>query len=206
MSITYMGIKPGSDASNKNDKGIITSSLVFRFEASSANDSSYDVGSHASCPRIGTVHPEDVNNWCVGLAITNPNPFAGWEVAASYSTEHEIKEDPLDEAAIIGPWDTENYQEPAVVNNNNELILNSAGDMFDPPVMKDFNRRGVTVQKNVASVPVWFLDYEDAVNSDVFTVGGLTVAIGNGKVSRTTISERLSTTRRPFTTTPTTMT
>ena len=190
MSISFSGIKPGSDESSKNDKGIVTSSLVWRFKSNDPADTSYDVGSHGFCPRIGTPHPEDANNWCVGLSITNPDPYAGWEVAASYSTEREVLEDPLAEPAIIGPWDTENYQEPAVVNNADELILNSAGDMFDPPVMKDFNRRGVSVSKNVASVPVWFLDYEDAVNSDVFSVGGLSVAVGCGKLSRTTISER----------------
>jgi hypothetical protein len=143
--------------------------------------------------RAGAAHNEDVTARCIEMSPVDTGTGLQWIVACQYSnaTEHRDKqEDPLDDAAIIGPWDSEGYQEVAVVDRDDKPNLNSAGDPYDPPLMKDFSRRNVTVRKNVASVPSWYLDYEDAVNSDTFTIGGLTIPPGYAKCKRTSVSEK----------------
>jgi hypothetical protein len=76
-----------------------------------------------------------------------------------------------------------------VFDRNGNFIVNSAGDPFDPPNMMDDSRRVVTVQKNLAVVPTWILDYQDAVNSDSFTIDGVTVAAGLAKMQTVTVGE-----------------
>lgn len=144
--------------------------------------------------RAGSSHPEDSTAKCYQVdPIDDGTSGLIWLVTCSYSnaSEHRDKlENPLSDAAIIGPWDSDSYQEVAEVDNDDKVIANSAGDPYDPPLMKDFSRRNVTVRKNVASVPEWFLDYEDAVNSDAFTVGGLSVPVGKAKCKKTQVSEQ----------------
>jgi hypothetical protein len=100
-----------------------------------------------------------------------------------------MAEDPTDDSAVI-TWGSEQFQRPAVFDRSGNFIVNSAGDPFDPPNMMDDSRRVVTVQKNLAVVPTWILDYQDAVNSDSFTVDGVTIGIGLAKMQTVTVGER----------------
>jgi len=139
--------------------------------------------------RAGSAHNEDSTARCTSMDPTCDESGKVWIVTCQYSNASEQRdkqENPLSDAAIIGPWDSDSYQEVAEVDNDDKVIANSAGDPYDPPLMKDFSRRNVTVRKNVSSVPEWFLDYEDAVNSDAFTVGGLSVPIGKSEVQEDT--------------------
>lgn len=188
MSITYLGEDKDTPRNAKVDRqGVVTSSRGHTF-VTDALCSEYAIASHAMCPRIGMPHPDNPTLWCVGVSVTNHAPWAGWKAVAEYSSEREYNENPTLEPARIS-WTTEQYQEVAVVDTDDHLILNSAGDFFDPPVMKDFSRRIAHITKNVSSVPIWFLDYEDAVNSDAFTIGGMSVGVGKAKCQRTSISE-----------------
>ena len=138
--------------------------------------------------RLGTTHPADAYAFCnrIEPETMNESPFA-WVVKCGY-TAKKLDEDPLQDPAII-TWNTVQYQEAAVRDKDGDAILNSAGDPYDPPVMKDKSRRTCRINKNVASVPGWFLDYEDAVNSDAFTVDDFSVGIGVAKCQKPTISE-----------------
>lgn len=191
MSVSYIGLDKDNPRKTKiHTGGIVTSERVHLFSSDTPGDNESSIYAHAYCPKFGSEHPDTDTMWCVDVEIINFAPYAGWRVTASYSSEREQNENPLNDPAIIGPWDSDSYQEVAEVDTDDELILNSAGDPFDPPLMKDFSRRNVTVRKNVASVPTWFLDYEDAINSDTFTVGGLIVPIGKAKCKKTGISEK----------------
>jgi hypothetical protein len=191
MSVTYIGLDAENPRTTKiGTGGIVTSERVHLFSTDTPGDNESTIYAHGNCPKFGSVHPDTATMWCVDVEIINHAPYSGWRVTASYSSEREQAEDPLDDPAIVGPWDSDSYQEVAEVDTNDELILNSAGDPFDPPLMKDFSRRNVTVRKNVAAVPSWFLDYEDAVNSDVFTVGGLSIQVGKAKCKKTGVSEK----------------
>jgi hypothetical protein len=152
-------------------------------------ESAYDVGSHPSLPKIGSVHPDDPYAWCSDIEVSPSDPWAGWTVTASYTTEREITENPLSEPAVI-TWNSEQYQKPAVIDKEDDLIVNSAGDPFDPPAMMDDARVSVTVTKNVASVPAWVLQYHNAINSASFTIDGTTIAARVAKVQSLSIGER----------------
>ena len=58
--------------------------------------------------------------------------------------------------------------------------------------MRDDSRRVVTVTKNLAVVPSWILTYQDAVNSDVFSIDGISIGIGLAKVQRVSVGEAQS--------------
>lgn len=140
--------------------------------------------------RLGVIHPENAAARCYRMRVNDNGNGLQWSFVASYTTSRErrIEEDPIDDAVRVR-WGTERYQEVAVVDEDGEAVVNSAGDPYDPPIMKDFNRRVAYVRVNVASVPSWILSYEDAVNSDIFTVGGYTAAVGEAKCQHVALSE-----------------
>ena len=188
MAVEYIGEDP-SGRSAQNTKGARTYVRKFKLRTTTQADGPYAVGSNASLPIIGNTHPEDANAFCVSLQVENTAPWAGWTVTANYSDERTIDDTPTDDAASIS-WGSEQFQKPAVFDLAGKLIVNSAGDPFDPPAMMDDSRRVVTVEKNLAVVPTWILDYQDAVNNDSFTVDGVTIGIGKAKMQNVTVSPR----------------
>ena len=188
MAVEYIGESP-SGRSAQNTKGARTYVRKFLLRTTTQADGPYAVGSNASLPIIGNAHPEDANAFCVSLQVENTAPWAGWTVTANYSDERTIDDTPTDDAASIS-WGSEQFQKPAVFDLSGNLIVNSAGDPFDPPAMMDDSRRVVTVEKNLAVVPTWILDYQDAVNSDAFTVDGVSIGIGKAKMQNVTVSPR----------------
>jgi len=185
MTITYKGEIPAG-RSAKNSLGIRTYQRQFRLVTDSRSDGPYEIGSNANLPSIGSVHPEDASAWCRELTVDNDEPYTGWIVTANYSSERELSETPTSDPAFV-TWDSEQFQKPAIQDKDGDAVVNSAGDFFDPPAMMDDSRRVVTVQKNLTAVPTWILDYQDAVNSDQFTVDGVTIAIGTAKMQRVSV-------------------
>ena len=173
----------------RNSKGARTYTRKFRVTSDDKTDGPFEVGSTSGLPLIGSVHPEDANAFCVELTVENTEPYVGWTVTANYSDERQIDDDPTNDEAEIS-WGSEQFQKPAVFDLSNNLILNSAGDPFDPPAMMDDSRRVVTVSKNLAVVPAWILDYQDAVNSDVFSVDGLSIGVGKAKMQSVAVSPK----------------
>lgn len=142
--------------------------------------------------RIGQQHPTRYGFWLVGLDAQH-NTGIDWRVSLSYSSNPgqsviNRQDDPFLEAARIS-WDGENFQQTAVVDKDLKPILNSAGDPYDPPLMKDFSRPVATVRKYVTQAPAWILSAHDAVNSGPFVIDGLTVAEGKAKLKRVHIGE-----------------
>lgn len=178
----------GSGRKATNSKGMRSYSRQFRLETTSRSDGPYAVGSDANLPVIGAVHPEDSGAWCISLSVENTEDWKGWTVTAEYSSERELSETPTSDPALI-TWNSEQFQRPAIVDQSGNAIVNSAGDPFDPPYMIDDSRRVVTVTKNLTTVPTWILTYQDAVNSDTFTVDGVSVAVGKAKMQSVTVSE-----------------
>lgn len=186
MTVTCNGIKTRSAT---NDKGVRSYVDVYSLMTSDRSEGAYAVGSHTSLPRIGAAHYDDPYAWCIRLDVNNVAPWAGWEVTASYSSEYEVNENPLNEPARI-TITGEKYQEVAQTDRNGDAVLNSAGDPFvDPPVMRDKTNRILHVQKNVSSVPSWFFASEDAVNSADIVIRGLTVPERCAKLENITMSE-----------------
>jgi hypothetical protein len=177
--------------SARNSRGVRTYTRVFWVETTSDNDGPYTVGSASGLPLIGSVHPDDSGAWCTDLEVQNTNPWKGWTVTAQYSTERELSTTPTNDPAII-TWSSEQFQRVAAFDKNGNAIVNSAGDPFDPPNMMDDSRRVVSVTKNLSAVPSWILTYQDAVNSDSFTVDGITIGVGLAKMQSVTVGEEQS--------------
>lgn len=175
----------------RNSRGVRTYTRVFWVETTSDNDGPYAVGSATGLPIIGDVHPEDAGAWCTDLDVQNTSPWKGWTVTASYSTERELSTTPTSDPAVI-TWSSEQFQRVAAFDKNGNAIVNSAGDPFDPPNMMDDSRRVVSVTKNLTVVPTWILTYQDAVNSDSFSVDGVTIAAGLAKMQSVTVGEEQS--------------
>lgn len=126
-------------------------------------------------------------------------PFA-WVATAVYSNEVENQGEgeraqaqqinPVDRRAKI-KWGTNQYTRAIHRDIYGNAIVNSAGDYFlDPPVEVEYSRWTATITKNVLQVPPWLINYENAVNSAEFEVGGLTVNEGCARITAISIDDR----------------
>ena len=188
MTVSYVG-ELAEARTATNSKGIRTYERGFRLTTSARTDNAANVGSNASLPIIGNTHPGDGTAYCTDLRVRCVRGWRIWEVTASYSSERQLSTTPTSDVARI-TWDSEQFQRVAVEDRNGDGITNSAGEFFDPPASIDDSRRVVTVEKNLAVVPSWILDYQDAVNSDQFTVDGITIAIGCAKMQKVTVGAK----------------
>lgn len=184
MTVTYLGEDPAGRRA-QNNLGIRTYTRVFKYETSDQSEDAWDVGSHPNAPVIGERFHDA---WCVSSSPENSDPWKGWKITAEYSSARELATDPTADPAIV-TLDTEQFQKPAVFDASGDAVANSAGDPYDPPNMMDDSRRIFTVTKNMSSVPSWVITSQDAVNSDVFTLGGLSIGIGLAKVQRVSVGE-----------------
>lgn len=188
MTITYKGEIPDLEDA-ENNLGIRVYARGFLLQTSDKAERAYHVGSHPSLPKIGSPHPHDPTAWCRRLRVKNHEPWTGWQVIAEYSSEFEMAENPLLEPARIR-GDSELFREVAWKDRNGHAILNSAGDFFsDPAPERDRHNRIFIVTKNVANVPTWLIDSEDAINSTAFTIRGYTVPAEKAKLNRVAFSE-----------------
>lgn len=55
-------------------------------------------------------------------------------------------------------------------------IKNSAGDYFDPPPQREESRMTLVITLNLATIPAYVIDYQDAVNDAAVTFGGMSFA------------------------------
>lgn len=188
MTVTYVGESP-TDSRAVNDLGVRSYTRGFWLTTTSRTEGPFAVGSNASLPDIGSAHPEDSSAWCRRLSVERVAGWRLWKVVAEYSSEFELNTTPTSDPAII-TWSTEQFQKPAEFDASGNAVVNSAGDKFDPPALMDDSRRIVTVQKNMSAVPTWILTYQDAVNNDTFSVGGVSVAIGQAKMQSVNVSVR----------------
>jgi hypothetical protein len=185
MAVTYVGeLSEGRRATNS--RGVRTYTRVFRLTTSSQTDNAYTVGSNISLPVIGNTFPSDGNAYCTDLDVQCVRGWRIWDVTATYSTERQLNTTPTSDPVFV-QWDTEQFQKPATQDKDGDAVVNSAGDPFLPPEQMDDSRRVVTITKNLSSVPAWILTYQDAVNSDTFTIDGISIAIGEAKMQRVSV-------------------
>lgn len=114
-----------------------------------------------------------------------------WHVQVDYSTlqgtDQQWQEDPLLRPPKLS-WSTVSFSEDFVKTVDGKAVVNSAGDHYDPPIQVQRSRWQVTYTKNVAAVPATLTQYIDAINSDTFTIGGLTVLPRCAKLDAISIS------------------
>ena len=189
MTVTNLGIDPGSRTA-ENNLGVRTYSDTYKVEADSPADSAYDVGSASGLPLVGSVHPDDSAAYCTSLSVANPEPYAGWTVTASYSTERTISTTDPSLDGVLVSWSSEIYNEPLFVDKDGDAIVNSAGDYFvDPVPTRQSNRLIAKIRANLLTIPTWVISYENAINNASITIDGLAVAARLAKVQRIEIGE-----------------
>lgn len=147
-------------------------------------------------PQFNSEHPSYSFATLRNYRVTCTHPWKGWTIEAQYSSEplqkteeeRQSEPDPLLRAAKIS-WETHEYTEPVFRDVDGQAILNSAGEYYDPPPERVASYWVVNVEKNMPGVPVWLLDYANAVNDDEFAIDGIVVQKGCAKLSAIGIGE-----------------
>lgn len=195
MTITYLGIAPVRRATNDLGKRSYTRGL--RFQTTLETENEWQVGSAPEVPPIGSQHPDDPNAYLRRITVENTDPKFGWTVMLDYDDSQVLSEDPTSDPAVTD-WDGEQYQRPLVIDEDGNLVVNSAGDPFDPPEMIDDSRLISTTIKNMSVVPTWIMQYANAVNSDAFVLDGFSVDVGQAKMQRPRVSRQQWRNNIPF--------
>lgn len=190
MTIYMQGVLPETREA-ANEKGIRTYSETYWLTTDQKTDGTYEIGSHPDLPTVGSAHHTDAAAWCTAVRPKCVSGYVHFHVTCTFSSERELAEDPTDEPALT-EWDGEQFQRPLVVDEDGKIVCNSAGDPFDPPEMIDDSRLISVTTKNLASVPIWLMEYSNAVNSDAFTLDGFSVGIGQAKMQTPKVSKPMS--------------
>lgn len=158
-------------------------------ETDDGNTSMRDVLYNATIPKVGAEHPDDslAHASSVGAAPV-PNTSRFFVVTVPYSTRTPRDVDPNNDPARVA-WSSEQFQEVLVTDDDDELVVNSAGDPFDPPAMRDNSRITAVVKKNLTYVPSWILGYPDVINSDTFVIDNVTISPRVAKIQSVTVAE-----------------
>ncbi|SIO60126.1 hypothetical protein SAMN05444166_6276 [Singulisphaera sp. GP187] len=118
-----------------------------------------------------TGYESDHGSFCQSLTVTERDEDGrGWEAVAEYGPydASQFAADPVDRQPQVS-WDEEQYQEAITEDVNGKPIVNSAGDPFDPPVMKDRSRPILVLIRNEPSYdPALAHSFQDKINSTPF--------------------------------------
>lgn len=178
----------------------------FRVKTSSMADDENTIMASGELPAPGQRHPAR------GAAIADRFTFdqfadSGflWDVVIEYTT---VSGGTLPQAQPFDPtvrlpeisWDGVQFRKPvlraALLDGPagsprtppDYPLCNSAGVPYNPPLEKDDSRPTATVVRNLLVCPPWILDYQDAVNSDTFTLDGITVQPYYAKMNAVRVS------------------
>jgi len=173
------------------DGGIWTRSRTWLVKTDDKTDREDVVSTATGLPAYAAVHPADATCYATSISYNqlSETPTA-WTVTVGYTSERELNADPEDDEVLVS-WSSEIYQEPIFQDINGDALLNSAGDYFiDPSPTRENAHLIAKIKANVAAVPTWTLDYQNAVNNGSITIGGLIIAAGQAKMQRLEIGPR----------------
>ena len=183
--------RPGEETYRPDGTTVSTYSRNWLALTTSHADNAKTILDYGSAPKIGASHNTHAAARCInrGAAPVSHETKKAWRFTARYSTEFDIRENPLGDPAKT-QWSTETFQAVVSEDIHGDAILNSAGDPFDPPAYKDDSRWTSITRKNVANkVPDWIFAYQDGVNSDSYTIDGKLIAAGEAKISAIHLGE-----------------
>jgi hypothetical protein len=125
----------------------------------------------------GAQHPIVLSAYVDDFSPERVTPGAdAWDVTVRYASRRDdtqINLPPTMRPAIIDATH-ESVEAPTFTKADGSFWRNTAGDLISG-ITKVENHWVFSVQKNVAQVPQWFLDYANAVNSDAVNLRGLAV-------------------------------
>jgi hypothetical protein len=127
--------------------------------------------------RIGTAgddwFEEDTSAFCTEIAAeqdTGPEADGKqWTIALEYGPLEDTEVDPLNKPADV-ELDHDHFDRPVIRDVDGNLICNSAGDPFNPPIRRDDSRPVLTVVKNYPAPFDMNLadDFRDTINITPF--------------------------------------
>mgnify|MGYP000389167234 CR=1 FL=1 len=149
----------------------------------------------AGIPAMADSHPDDSFAICVGRqAVQNPKDHLLWMVTCDYSTDWtppESETDPTnfrDKVTIGTTFYELPFYEDAITG---EGIMNTAGDPFDPPLMREVAVTTFRIVKNVGSIPSWLLSMRNTINDADITIRGVSIAKNLARLRAVEISDEL---------------
>lgn len=181
--LTFDWIGEGRTGGGDTIEGEVLRTRVARVRTSVGTDGEAVVlaacDSHGGA--IGAAHPDGSGAFLQRRSADNMGATkVYWVVTCHYS--NKLIDNPLDDPAEIDST-TEKGSKVFVKDRNGVWVTNSAGLLYNPPAEIDDSRVNFRVKKNVATRPSWYpAGYKDRINSDAFTIDGLSVVIGHAKM------------------------
>lgn len=171
-----------------------------RLKTSLPTETAYDVGSHASLPAIGDMHPDDANAYVQSIDVDNDSPWSGWLVTVTYTDEraylqpnpnNEPETNEIHRDEIFITFASENYEVLVDEDRNGEGLVNSAGDPFYTLPTAQRTRLNINIAFNVTVIPTFLIDSLDKVNSAACTIGGLSFSARTLLYNNINVGQRL---------------
>ncbi|QDV34009.1 hypothetical protein [Tautonia plasticadhaerens] len=134
---------------------------------------------------IGAAHPGDDGAFIRSIRVQEEaEDGCSWSAEVEYGPWEPMEESPLEEPAEVAiDWaPRERVVERAWAEDGGSwgltgVITNSAGDVFDPPVVRDDSRPILRISTNEPSYPIALAGlYRDTVNDADVSIGGHTFA------------------------------
>lgn len=199
MAITSMGLLPGRGVSlGKITEGKAKAKWLAVSDSIFDNESmvlAYGYAHELLPVPYLSVHPLYPIMLCRDIRVDQDSSSpCKWDIEANYSSE-PLKQpedqipDPTQRPAKI-KWKSQAYRKAVTQDRDGYAIVNSAGDYFDPPPEIDSSHWIATIEKNVAIVPSVILSYTDAINSNGFTISGISVSPEVAKIVDLDISDQ----------------
>ena len=158
-------------------------------------------------PRIGDVISEDYPNvLCDSVTPSeiNENSFRNWNVKVSYATKtgSDFTNDPTADPTTLKPVVTAGSVRRAEVldssyaydsggnvtdkeNKPTRAVLNSVGDVFNPPVTVEYSNQVLSISQNLRNFDFnWITEFENTVNLSKIKIAGSTVEEGQAFMSQ----------------------
>jgi hypothetical protein len=118
----------------------------------------------------GTIMETDLGSFAVRITATEDTSAGDglhWNVSVEYGQFNALDQTPQD-PLVARPkisFTSTRFQIPAETDINDEPVVNSAGDPFDPPIMLDQTRPFMTIVRNEPYFsPLLAKDYHNALN------------------------------------------
>lgn len=113
----------------------------------------------------------DAFSWCRNISCEEENRDGlSYILTCEYGPFDLVRnpENPLDKPIDL-EWDDVVFQAPVDEDIDGNAIVNSAGDPFDPPLMRDQSREVLTITWNQATFDqAWAKSLRDHINTDSF--------------------------------------
>lgn len=174
--------------------GEFTASEIWIIETNTTNHGSNDIILDNRLPQILVDYYENSLAICQEANARHLTRKSGkvWEAEVNYSNRTDLTAQPVDPLTdeLVVTWSNLREDVAVIRDTNGLLVANSAGEPYDPPQTRRRRTAVVRLSKNLAAVPTFFLQYQDAINSDVFYVDGQRVEIGEALMDSLDIGQR----------------